>query len=144
MRSVHILAAMLLIALFGAGQALADDDSADQKAPEHKITQSPSYLAIDPIYETIIDDDRPCGLLMIGVGIDVPNAKLRAEAQHAMPVLRDAFIRNLMIFTTTAVRPSEQPDVNEIANRLQGVTDRVLGRKGARLLLAQVAMRISR
>ena len=35
-------------------------------------------------------------------------------------------------------------DVVEIADRLQGVADRALGRKGAKVLLAQVAMRITK
>jgi hypothetical protein len=98
---------------------------------------------IDPIYATIVSNDRPAGLLMIGVGIDVPDETLRAEADHAMPVLRDAYVRNMMAFAATQVRTSRQPDVALIALRLQGVTDRALGRKGARVLLAQVAMRLT-
>jgi hypothetical protein len=98
---------------------------------------------IDPMYATILDGDRPVGLLMVGVGLDIPDPKLRAEAVHAMPVLRDAFVRSLMNFGSTAVRAERQPEVTEIADRLQGVTDRALGRKGAKLLLAQVAIRVS-
>jgi hypothetical protein len=144
MRSKALIAATLL-ALLSAAPTRADDGSGGgQKAPEHKMTQADSYTMIEPFYTTIIDDDKPVGLLMIGVGIDVPDPKLRGEADHAMPVLRDAFIRNMMAFSVTSVKPDEQPDVTEIAARLQRVTDRVLGRKGARLLLAQVAMRISR
>jgi hypothetical protein len=129
--------------------ARADDgDNGDSgsggKAPKHKVTQSDSYLMIDPIYSAIMDGDRPVGMLMVGVGIDIPDAKLRGEAGHAMPVLRDAFVRSLMSFSTTFVRPDRQPDVTAIADRLQRATDRVLGRKGATLLLAQVAIRISK
>jgi hypothetical protein len=40
------------------------------------------------------------------------------------------------------VRSWKQPDVTVIADRLQGVTDRALGRKGAKILLAQVAIRV--
>ena len=141
MRSVQLLVATLLVSLALSGPALGDDG---QKAPVHKVTQSQSYMMIDPMYATIIYDDRPVGLLMVAVGIDVPDAELRGEADHAMPVLRDAYMRSLMAFTATAVRPSEQPDVVEIANRLQRVTDKTLGRKGARVLLAQVAMRITK
>ena len=142
MRSVSILAALSLAALL-ALPARADDGDGG-KAPKHKLTQADSYLMIDPIYSTVMDNDRPVGMLMIGVGVDIPDAKLRGEALHAMPVLRDAYVRNLMSFSTTFVRPDRQPDVTRIADRLQGVTDRVLGRKGARLLLAQVAVRISK
>lgn len=142
MRPLVPITLALGIALTTAARADGPDDT--QKAPVHKITQSASYLMIDPMYATIIDDNKPCGLLMVGVGIDVPDATLRGEAEHAMPVLRDAYIRNLMAFTTTSVRPWEQPDVITIAERLQRVTDRTLGRKGARVLLAQVALHLSR
>jgi hypothetical protein len=141
MRSRPVLAALLLAALLAA-PARADDDGG--KAPKHKVTQSDSYLMIEPMYSTILDGDRPVGMLMIGVGLDIPDVRLRGEAEHAMPVLRDAFVRNLLNFSTTAVRPERQPDVARIADRLQGVADRALGRKGAKVLLAQVAIRITK
>jgi len=135
-----ILSLGLLAALTLA--AHADDDDSDQKAPEHKITQSKSYLSLDPIYATIVDDDRAQGMLMIGIGLDVPDAGLRTIANRSLPVLRDAYVRNLMAFTASSVRTTTQPDVAEIAKRLQGVTDRALGHKGAKILLAQVALRV--
>lgn len=62
----------------------------------------------------------------------VPDAGLRKEAGHAMPVLRDAYVRSLVAFTAAAVRPWQQPEVDIIARRLQGVTDRTLHWQGAR------------
>jgi flagellar basal body-associated protein FliL len=134
-------AAILALIALAATPALAGDD--DKKGAVHKVTQSKSYLMVDPIYATIVSRDTPSGMLMIGIGIDVPDEKLRAEADHAMPVLRDAYVRNMMAFAATQVRTWRQPDVSVIADRLQGVTDRALGRKGARVLLAQVAMRLT-
>ena len=137
------LAALLL----AAAPAFGDDapkDPADAKKPEHKITQSESYLSVEPIYTTIVDDNHPGGMLMIGIGLDVPNAALREEVTRSMPVLRDAYLRNLMAFTAAQVRTNAQPDVGAIAERLQGVTDRALKKKGARVLLAQVALRVTR
>ena len=139
MRSVGaLIVALIMLAI---SPAWADSD--DQKGAKHKVTQSKSYLMVDPIYTTIMTNDRPAGMLMIGIGIDIPDEKLRSEAEHSMPVLRDAYVRNLMSFAATQVRTNIQPDVTVIANRLQGVTDRALGRKGAKLLLAQVAMRLT-
>jgi hypothetical protein len=129
------------LSLAGYSALAADDNPA--KAAEHKVTQSKSYLMVDPIYATILADDRPVGLLMIGVGIDAPEGGLRAEVSRAMPILRDAFLRNLTAFAATQVRTNRQPDVGVIADRLQAVADRALGRKGARVLLAQVAMRLN-
>jgi flagellar basal body-associated protein FliL len=132
--SLGLLAALTLA-------AHADDDDA-QKAPEHKITQSKSYISLDPIYTTIVDDNRAQGMLMVGVGLDVPDAGLRVVANRSLPVLRDAYVRNLMAFTASSVHTTVQPDVGEIAQRLQSVTDRALGHKGAKILLAQVALRV--
>ena len=115
-----------------------------QKAPEHKITQSESYIMLDPIYTTIVSDNRPAGMLMVGMGLDIPDAALRANAARAMPVLRDAYVRNLMTFTANVVRPDAQPDIAMIADRLQAVTDRALKKKGAKILLAQVAIRVTK
>jgi hypothetical protein len=83
-------------------------------------------------------------MLMVGIGLDVPDPALRELADRSMPVLRDAYVRNLMAFTATVVRTDTQPDVGLIADRLQNITDRALGKKGAKILLAQVAIRVSR
>src|ERR1700704_4153804 len=121
-----------LVALMGSSLSVrAEDAPKAQKAPEHKTTQSESYIMLDPIYTTIVADDHVAGMLMIGAGLDVPNALLREEVNRSLPVLRDAYIRNLMTFTANVVRTDEQPDVGLIADRLQAVTDRALKKKGA-------------
>lgn len=142
MRSRFRIVLPALLALDAVPAHAEDDDKKGGAA--HKVTQSKSYLMIEPIYATIVSGERPVGMLMIGIGIDVPDEALRAEADHAMPVLRDAYVRNMMAYAATQVRAWRQPDVAVIADRLQAVTDRALGRKGAKLLLAQVAMRLTK
>ncbi len=61
--------------------ALAADDGGDQKSAEHKLTQSKSYLSLDPIYTTIVDDNRAQGMLMVGIGLDVPRRRLARYRQ---------------------------------------------------------------
>jgi flagellar basal body-associated protein FliL len=139
----RILFCACLAAAWTAGTAAYADDKPDAKKPDHKITQSASYLGIDPIYATIVDDDRPIGMLMVGVGLDVPNEGLRDVVTRSLPVLRDAYVRNLMAFAATSVRSSAQPDVSVIAARLQSITDHALGKKGAKVLLGQVALRVT-
>ena len=139
----RLLFAGVAVALLAAAPAFGDDPADTQKKPEHKVTQSTSYLEVDPIYTTIVSDNHAAGMLMVGIGIDVPDAGLRDEVSRSLPVLRDAYLRNLMAFTASAVRTDAQPDVGTIADRLQGVTDRALKKKGARVLLAQVALRVT-
>jgi len=137
------LTALLFAALAISPARAADSGDKAQKAPEHKTTQSKSYIMVDPIYTTIVADNRASGMLMVGAGIDVPDEKMRAVVTRSLPVLRDAYIRNLMAFTANMVRTDTQPDVGAIADRLQAVTDRALKKKGAKILLAQVAIRVT-
>ncbi|HET7084053.1 MAG TPA: hypothetical protein VFI23_04735 [Rhizomicrobium sp.] len=135
---------LVAAALLATGlPARAENAPKAQKAPEHKTTQSKSYIMVDPIYTTIVADNRPAGMLMVGAGLDVPDDHLRDEVTRSLPVLRDAYIRNLMTFTANIVRTDAQPDVTLIADRLQAVTDRALKKKGAKVLLAQVAIRVT-
>lgn len=140
MRSFSLFPAFLIPLLLASAPAGADD----QKAPVHKETQSESYMMIEPMYATVFDAGRPSGMMMVAIGLDIPNPKLRSDATRAMPLLRDDYLRNLMNFASAVVHPSEQPDVTQIADRLQHVTDRALHNKGARVLLAEVSMRITR
>ena len=142
MRRFVSLAALLALVLALPAHA-AEEKKKKDKAPEHKTTQSKSYVMIDPIYTTIVGDNHAAGMLMVGAGLDVPDEAMRDDVNRSMPVLRDAYIRNLMTFTANVVRTDAQPDVGVIADRLQAVTDRALKKKGARILLAQVAIRVT-
>src|ERR1700748_589512 len=104
MRRAAFLAGLLgLLALpLIAPAAFGADDKPDgdkkPKAPEHKVTQSPSFVEIQDLYATIVGDNRAVGMLMVRVGLDVPDAALRAEIGRSMPVLQDAYLRNMMAF----------------------------------------------
>jgi Flagellar basal body-associated protein FliL. len=123
----------------------ADAGKKDQKKPAvHRITQSESYVMIEPFYASIVDGQRPQGLLMVGIGLDVPDKTLRERITREMPRLRDVYVRCLMSFAAVNTRAWRQPDVNDMADRLQTVTDRYLARKGAKVLLAQVMIRLNK
>jgi flagellar basal body-associated protein FliL len=142
MRSASL--ALFIVAALAAWPARADDAADANKKPEHKITQSISFIMVEPFYTTIYDAGRPVGMLMVAIGLDIPDAALRNQVNSGMPLLRDYYLRSLSSFAATAVRPWAQPDVSAIGERLQRITDRALHRPGAKVLLAQVAMRLSR
>jgi len=140
--ALSLAVAVTLGASLATTPARAGDDG--KQMAEHKITQAKSFVPVDPMYATILDNGRPVGLLLVAIGLNIPSDDLRDQAQHALPVLRDAYLRNLMTFSAAAVRPWQQPDVAVIAARLQRVTDRVLRKEGAQVLLGQVMIRVSR
>jgi hypothetical protein len=125
--------------------ALSPSYSHAAEAPaQRRTTQSESYIVVDPMYATILDGNRPRGLLMVELGLDVPDEPLRARVTHALPALRDAYVRSLIAYGATAVRPYRQPSVEDIAERMQAITDRLMGEQGAKVLMAQTAIRVTR
>jgi len=141
--SLHRLlySVFVLAGLCGVEPAHAADEAG--QTAQHKTTQSESYVIIDPLYASIIDGARSRGLLMVELGLDVPDAKLREKVNQSLPALRDAYVRSLLVYASTAVRPWRQPSVEDISNRLQTITDRMVGRQGARVLMAQTAIRLT-
>ena len=141
-RPLPLRAATLAFAVFAfAGAANASEAPAPA---QRKTTQSESYVVIDPMYATIIEGNKPRGLLMVELGLDIPDAALRERVNHALPALRDAYVRSLIAYGATAVRAWRQPSVDDIAERMQAVTDRLVGGPGAKVLMAQTAMRVTR
>jgi flagellar basal body-associated protein FliL len=139
---ISTCAAAALLCL-SSGRAASAAEGNNQPA-QHKTTQSESYITLEPIYATILDGTRPRGLLMVEIGLDVPDSKLRERVNQNLLALRDAYVRNLLTYAATAVRPTRQPNVEDIANRLQTITNRAIGREGAKVLMAQTAIRITR
>jgi flagellar basal body-associated protein FliL len=137
------LVAAALLCLFGVSRANAAEGSPPATAT-HKTTQSESYIGIEPLYASILDGSRPRGLLMVEIGLDVPDSALRERVNQTLPALRDAYVRSLLTYAATSVRPWRQPSVEDIANRMQNITNHVIGREGAKVLMAQTAIRLTR
>ena len=147
MRKRPLLLFSLAVAAFAAGFLLSASlaQAAENAQPAQlKTTQSESYIPVEPMYASILDGVRPRGLLLVEVGLDVPDVDLRGQVNQALPVLRDAYVRSLLIYAANAVRPYRQPNIEDIANRMQAITDKVMGRKGAQILMAQTAIRLTR
>jgi hypothetical protein len=136
-----IRAAYAALAVFALG---AGSSSASEAPAQRKTTQSESYVVLDPMYATILEGSKPRGLLMVELGLDVPDGALRARVSHALPALRDAYVRSLIAYGATAVRAWRQPSVDDIAERMQTITDRLVGGPGAKVLMAQTAIRVMR
>jgi len=141
----HRLALLCLAAVIPLCAGSPPAWAADANAPaQRKTTQSESYIMIDPMYASILDGIKPRGLLLVELGLDVPDAKLRDRVTQNLPALRDAYVRSLLTYAASAVRPWRQPNVEDIANRMQAITNRVIGREGAKVLMAQTAIRLTR
>ena len=93
-----------------------------------------SFITLPALNASILRGSGRRGVLSVEAGLDIPDAALRKRAEQSMPRLRDAYARFLLTYAA-AVPAGGAPDPQVVGDRLQGATDKVLGRPGARLLL---------
>lgn len=127
-------------ALLGLAAAAGAVTAAARPARAGGPTAPPStnsYVALPTATATIVRRDGRRGVMTVEIGVDAPDAALRARAEQSRPRLSAAYSeavaqagRNLL--------PGAPPDVEALITALQGATDRVLGRAGARLLIGTV------
>jgi flagellar basal body-associated protein FliL len=123
----------------GGGHGGEKKDAAKAKAPKkaRAITSLRSWVTVDTITVSIIQDGRLRGRFTVSFGMDVPDEALRTKAQDLMPRLSDAWLNDLSLYAATTLRPRRAADVPGISEMLQRGADRVLGKPGSKVLMAQ-------
>ncbi len=99
--------------------------------------QKPSYLSLKPVTVTMVRPDGRRGVLTVDVGIDIPDPRLRDDADLYMPLLNSAYVSALQPYAL-GLAPGQLPNADYIAMVLQRATDQVLKRRGAKLLLGSI------
>lgn len=96
-----------------------------------------SYVSIDTLTATVLAGNGRHQVMTVQSGVDAPDAALHAYVQKVTPRLRDAFAQELQLYAG-GLPSGAPPDADYIARRLQGATDRVLGKPGGRFLIGGI------
>jgi hypothetical protein len=131
MRRRAILTALVL-ALAAPLAAHASGDKSEKKKGGGE-----SYIQIQPLTATTNASGGRRGVLTVETGVDVPDGGLRAFCEQSLPRLRAAYFQVVQTYAA-GLTPLTPPNADFLAIELQKETDRVLGRKGARLLLGAI------
>lgn len=123
-----VLAAVLALA---AAPALASEKA------EKKKGGGLTFIQVKPITVTILRRDGRRGVLTVECGVDVPDDRLRERADVSQPRLRAAFAQLIQVYAA-GLPNGAPPDADYLAREMQRETDRLLGRKGARLLVGTI------
>ncbi len=137
--SLAIFMALTLSTTVATGGEPAKPKGAPPKRPP---TSLKSWVMVDPFTISVIQDGEVRGTFTVNFGMDVPDNTLREKAETLMPRLRDAWLRSLNLYAATALRPRRQADINELSTRIQQTADEVLGKPGAKVLMAQALVDI--
>ena len=124
-----LLAAVVLAAAPGAALAASKR--------EKKTSGGLSFLQLQAVSSMVQKPNGRRGVLTVEVGLDIPDMRLRERAVASQPRLRAAFAQTLQIYAT-GLTPGSAPNTDTLGREMQRETDRVLGQKGARLLLGTV------
>jgi hypothetical protein len=76
-------------------------------------------------------------ILSIECGLDVPDGGLHNRAEQSRLILRDAYLRWILVYAAS-LSPGTPPNPDAIEAELQRETDHILGRPGARFILGTV------
>ncbi|KQY35382.1 hypothetical protein ASD21_11400 [Caulobacter sp. Root1455] len=118
---------LLAAASLAAPPAFAGHGKAEKAAPV-------TYFALQPLTATTIRRDGRRGVMTLETGVQSPDPALMERAQQSEPRLRAAFAQVLMTYTANLPRGAA-PDLNYLGGQMQDAADKVLGRKGAKVLL---------
>lgn len=135
---VCLLAAAAPAHAAGGGDTKKGGSKAKAPKKQRPITSLESWVMVDPFSVTVVQEDRIRGKVMVSFGMDVPDAELRERAELIMPRLQDAWLTALNLYASTTVRPGRPANITEVSGLLQSTADRVLGKPGARVLIASV------
>lgn len=132
MRRRALLGLLALAALPAAARA-------SEKADPKKRSGGASYLPMNTLTGATNKSGGRRGVLTVDCGLDVPDAGLRARADASMPRLRAAFVQTVTIYAA-GLPSGAAPNADFLARTLQGQTDSILGKPGARLLLGAIVV----
>jgi flagellar basal body-associated protein FliL len=136
------LAVFIALSLTTTGASAGEHAKPKGSPPKRPPTSLKSWVMVDPFTISVIQDGAIRGTFTVNFGMDVPDAALRDKAETMMPRLRDAWLRSLNLYASTSLRPHRQADVAELSARIQQTADDVLGKPGAKVLMAQAVVDI--
>ncbi|MGE3142619.1 MAG: hypothetical protein AB7L65_04815 [Hyphomonadaceae bacterium] len=132
------LAAFASAALPVAAWAGEQSGGGDASREQQRLTSAETYVPFPTLSAGVISQGRATGTMVVDVGVDVPDPDLRARARALGPRMFDALRTALSTFSTVYYRDRTAPDLDTLSRLMQTAVDRVMGRPGARLLLANV------
>lgn len=127
--------AFLVLAVAAALPPLAGR-AAQAREPKTRSGED-SYLPIEPLTAYTRKPNGRRGVMTVQCGLDIPDPRLRQRADESLPRLRAAYVQTLQVYAG-GLPAGYPPDPEFLGRSLQRLTDRILGERGARLLLGAI------
>jgi flagellar basal body-associated protein FliL len=96
-----------------------------------------TYLGLPTVTGNVRRPGGSLGVMTVEIGVDTPDAALRARVAQSAPRLRAAYAQ-VVQQSAAVLLPGAPPDIERLVVQLQASTNTVMGRAGARLLIGTV------
>ena len=131
------LAAAMLVAAPAAGAPpTAPKEEIDPQAK--RITGSEHYVPTFGLRASITRGFKIHGSLTVDAGLDVPDAKIRRQAEALKPRIMSSMHEAVLNYASLSYVIGDRPDADMLRMRLQKAVDGVLGKGNATVALASV------
>ncbi len=147
-RTIAFLLASTALVFTGPAYASGGGKPKESKASEARpfgtksiSTATENFVEFYPSAATIFNGHRPAGFMHFEYGLDIIDPRIRERAIKMAPLLRDAYGRILSQYAGSIYSLGEVPDMNYLTTRMQGITDRIIGKGKAKFLVANLMVR---
>jgi hypothetical protein len=123
-----VLRAILACVLAAPTVAAAADGGKMAKAP---------YVELERVAVSVLRPNGRRGVLTVQLGLEAPQADLRERLELYLPRLHSAYVAALQPYAY-GLAPGGLPNADYISYALQRETDRVLGQRGAKVVLGTI------
>ncbi len=144
MKKLVILFAMLLMLVGMSVTSLKylrvgpfKDTEAVEEKIEKQVEDTTKFVDMDPLAISIFQGNAVAAIVQIQVKLETNGDDNVVKIKRIMPVITDAFLRDLHSFMPRLLKAEERIDILIIKQRLQLLSDRVAGKGLIRNVLVQ-------
>lgn len=98
----------------------------EQSKEEQEALKRPSYMDMEVFSVPVMVEDKKPILVHLMIKLEV-NREKRLEITHSMPVLRDAFLRDLLVFLPIHMADGRHVDAHAVTGRFMRIAERMYG-----------------
>lgn len=99
-----------------------------RKVLRKEIIDTTVFIDMEPLAIPIFQGNRVVATIQIQIKLETNNEGKAEEIRERMPIITDAFVRDLHSFLPRLLRAKKRVDVLIIKQRLQMVGDKVVGK----------------
>lgn len=146
MKKLVILFGLLLMLVGGTvtslkylkvGPFVETEEEKKELVEEEEVEDNTKFVDMDPLAISIFQGNAVAAIIQIQLKLETNGEDNVIKIKRIMPVINDAFLRDLHSFLPRLLRAEERLDILIIKQRLQLISDKVAGKGLIKNVLVQ-------